>query len=79
MVQRRRNVTLMKNYLREGGNGLLQHGDDTPNDDGDANDAGDAPQRRECGHDGAGEPGAGRLRELDSSSILDLRTKNFTI
>jgi hypothetical protein len=79
MVQRRKNVTLMKNYLREGGNGLLQHGDDTPNNDGNADDAGDAPKRRECGHDGAGEPRAGRLRELDSSSILDLKTINFKI
>jgi hypothetical protein len=69
----------MKNYLREGGNRLLQDGDDTPNHDGDADDAGDTPQRREGGHDGAGKPGPGGLRELDSSSILNLKTKKITI
>jgi hypothetical protein len=75
MIQIRRNVTLMKNYLRKGGNRFLQDGDDTPNHDGDADDTGDAPQRREGGHDGAGKPGPGGLRELNSSSILNLKTK----
>ncbi len=65
----------MKSYLRERGNRFLQDGDDTPNHDGDADDAVDAPQQRKGGHDSTGEPGAGRLWELDSSSILNLKTK----
>jgi hypothetical protein len=44
MIQRR-NATLIKDYLREGGNRFLQDGDDTPHHDGDADDAGNAPQR----------------------------------
>jgi hypothetical protein len=34
-----------KIYLREGGNRFLQDGDDAPHHDGDADDAGNAPQR----------------------------------
>ncbi len=51
----------MKNYLRERGHRFLQNGDDPPDDDGDANDAGNAPQRWESGHDRTGKPGPGRL------------------
>jgi hypothetical protein len=75
MIQRR-NVTLIKNYLREGGNRFLQDGDDTPHHDGDADDAGNAPQRRQGGYDSTSEPGASRLWELDSSNILNLKTKS---
>jgi hypothetical protein len=64
----------MKNYLREGGNRFLQDGDNTPNHDGDADDTGDAPQGRESGHDRTGKPGPGGLGQLDSSSILNLKT-----
>ncbi len=70
------NATLIKKfYLREGGNRFLQDGDDAPHHDGDADDAGNAPQRGQGGYNSTSEPGASRLWELDSCSILNLNKK----
>jgi hypothetical protein len=75
--RRRKRYTNKKKYLCERSNRLLQDGDDTPHNDGDADDAGDAPQRGESGYNSTGEPGAGWLWELDSGSILNLKQKGI--
>ena len=53
---KKRNATLLKNYLRERSHRFLQNSDDAPDDDSDADDAGDAPERRQRSHHSAGQP-----------------------
>jgi hypothetical protein len=68
-------LKLLENNLREGCHRFFHDRQDPPDHNCHAHQTGHASKGREGGNHRAGQPGPGRLWELDSSNILNLNKK----